>query len=66
MNHEVESCALCAEFSMKADPDLAKEGKGWCRSREEVRHYSDRACVLYERPTDLARRRAWLEKQGGR
>lgn len=63
MNHEIEVCALCGEFSMKANPELAKVGKGMCRPREEVHHFTDSACVLYEKPVDIVRRREWLVKQ---
>jgi hypothetical protein len=58
-------CATCANFSLKDSPQ-ASEGIGRCGIPWEphinpMRRWDERACVLFGKAPDMAKRVQWIE-----
>lgn len=62
MNRPVDPCYLCSKFRRHEE---APPGHGYCEGYEKVRRHDDdnRACPLWLRAKDEARRRRWAEQQ---
>lgn len=58
------TCNDCANFHLKADKKMAKQGYGGCKQREAGQYvaYSKPACGKFEEaPADIvAKRMAWM------